>query len=202
MKRTRPAALRRGRVRRAAVRPARWGRTTGGRTPSTPARMEDRFVLARRAAVACAARARLVEGFQDSTARHAGNAGARTPNQTLVAASAHYAQAKATLAKTSAQRLPEVDLNAQASRADFEQPPAHQLLDPDHRRCRTTSHLVGPTINYDTDLFGRIRREVEGAAASAQQVGETISPTRASCSPPICRPTTSRCASSTPRSMC
>ena len=28
---------------------------------------------------------------------------------------------------------------------------------------------IGPTVSYDTDLFGRIRREVEGAAASAEQ---------------------------------
>ena len=37
-------------------------------------------------------------------------------NQTLVAASAHYEQAKATLANTRAQQVPEVDLAASASR--------------------------------------------------------------------------------------
>ncbi|HYS62374.1 MAG TPA: RND transporter, partial [Paraburkholderia sp.] len=37
-------------------------------------------------------------------------------NQTLAAASAHYEQARATLANTRAQQTPEVDMNAAASR--------------------------------------------------------------------------------------
>ncbi len=37
---------------------------------------------------------------------------------------------------------------------------------------------LGPTINYDTDLFGRIRREVEGATASAQQSADDLANAR------------------------
>ncbi len=37
---------------------------------------------------------------------------------------------------------------------------------------------LGPTINYDTDLFGRIQREVEGATASAQQSGDDLANAR------------------------
>ncbi len=29
--------------------------------------------------------------------------------------------------------------------------------------------ILGPTVNYEVDLFGRVRREVEGARASAEQ---------------------------------
>ena len=37
---------------------------------------------------------------------------------------------------------------------------------------------LGPTINYDTDLFGRIRREVEGAQASAEQSADDLANAR------------------------
>ena len=37
---------------------------------------------------------------------------------------------------------------------------------------------LAPTINYDTDLFGRIQRQVEGAAASAQQSGDDLANAR------------------------
>ena len=37
---------------------------------------------------------------------------------------------------------------------------------------------LGPTINYDTDLFGRIRREVEGAKPSAQQSADDLANAR------------------------
>ena len=60
---------------------------------------------------------------------------------------------------------------------------------------------LAPTVNYDVDLFGRIRREVEGARRRRTSRA-TISRTRGSCSPPISRPTTSRCASSMPKSTC
>ena len=99
-------------------------------------------------------------------------------NQTLAAASAHYAQAKATLANTSAQRLPEVDLNAQASRARISSNrPLTNFSIPNHSTVQNDL-VVGPTIDYDTDLFGRIRREVEGAAASAQQSADDLANAR------------------------
>ena len=60
----------------------------------------------------------------DDPQLHALETQALAQNQTLAAASAHYAQAKATLANTAAQRLPEIDLSAQASRARISQQPA------------------------------------------------------------------------------
>jgi NodT family efflux transporter outer membrane factor (OMF) lipoprotein len=38
--------------------------------------------------------------------------------------------------------------------------------------------IVGPQIDYDTDLFGRIRREVEGAKASAEQSADDLANAR------------------------
>jgi outer membrane protein, multidrug efflux system len=99
-------------------------------------------------------------------------------NQTLAAASAHYAQARATLANNKAQQVPEVDLGADASRSRISQNrpqtnygvPTHSTVQNDIR--------VGPTIDYDTDLFGRIRREIEGATASAEQSADDLANAR------------------------
>jgi NodT family efflux transporter outer membrane factor (OMF) lipoprotein len=99
-------------------------------------------------------------------------------NQTLVAASAHYEQAKATLANTSAQRVPEVDLGATGSRFRISQNrPLTNYGTPTESTVQNSLQL-GATINYDTDLFGRIRREVEGAAASAQQSADDLANAR------------------------
>ena len=99
-------------------------------------------------------------------------------NQTLAAASAHYAQAKATLANTRAQQIPEVDLGASGSRFRISQDrPLTNYNTPTTSTVQNNLQL-GPTINYDTDLFGRIRREVEGAAASAQQSADDLANAR------------------------
>jgi NodT family efflux transporter outer membrane factor (OMF) lipoprotein len=99
-------------------------------------------------------------------------------NQTLVAASAHYEQAKATLANTSAQRVPEVDFSATASRFRISQNrPLTNYATPTESTVQNSLQL-GPTVYYDTDLFGRIRREVEGAKASEQQSADDLANAR------------------------
>jgi NodT family efflux transporter outer membrane factor (OMF) lipoprotein len=99
-------------------------------------------------------------------------------NQTLVAASAHYEQARATLANTSAQRLPEVDLGATGSRFRISQNRPLTNYGTPTQSTVQNSLQVGPTIDYDTDLFGRIRREVEGAKASAEQSADDLANAR------------------------
>jgi NodT family efflux transporter outer membrane factor (OMF) lipoprotein len=99
-------------------------------------------------------------------------------NQTLVAASAHYEQARATLANTRAQQLPEVDAGAAASRFRISSDrPLTNYATPTQSTVQNNLEL-GPSINYDTDLFGRIRREVEGAVASAQQSADDLANAR------------------------
>jgi NodT family efflux transporter outer membrane factor (OMF) lipoprotein len=99
-------------------------------------------------------------------------------NQTLAAASAHYEQARATLANTRAQQIPEVDLGASGSRFKISHDrPLTNYGTPTTSTVQNNLQL-GPTINYDTDLFGRIRREVEGAAASAQQSADDLANAR------------------------
>ncbi|TDY22617.1 NodT family efflux transporter outer membrane factor (OMF) lipoprotein [Paraburkholderia sp. BL6665CI2N2] len=99
-------------------------------------------------------------------------------NQTLVAASAHYEQARATLANNRAQQIPEVDFAAQGSRFRISQNrPRTNYGTPTTSTVQNNVQL-GPTISYDTDLFGRIRREVEGATASAQQSADDLANAR------------------------
>jgi multidrug efflux system outer membrane protein len=99
-------------------------------------------------------------------------------NQTLAAALAHYAQARATLANNTAQRLPEVDLGATGARARISQNrPRTNYATPTQSTVQNDVR-VGPTVDYDTDLFGRIRREIESATASAQQSADDLANAR------------------------
>lgn len=99
-------------------------------------------------------------------------------NQTLAAASAHYEQAKATLALTSAQRLPQVGVQTQLDRLKISKDRPRTSYSTPNQSTVQNEILVQPTITYDTDLFGRIRREVEGAKASAQQAADDLANAR------------------------
>jgi len=99
-------------------------------------------------------------------------------NQTLVAASAHYAQARATLANTRGQQLPEVDLGGSAERFRISQNRPLTNYGVPTQSTVQNNVQIGPTIDYDTDLFGRIRREVEGARASEEQSADDLANAR------------------------
>jgi NodT family efflux transporter outer membrane factor (OMF) lipoprotein len=99
-------------------------------------------------------------------------------NQTLASALAHYQQAEATLANTAAQRMPEVDVGGTIARTRISRDrPAESYSTPNQSTVQTEV-AVAPTINYDADLFGRIRREVEGAKASAEQSADDLANAR------------------------
>ena len=99
-------------------------------------------------------------------------------NQTLAAAVAHYEQAKATLANTSAQQIPEVDLGGTGERFKISKNRPVTTYSTPNQSTVQNGLTVGPQINYDTDLFGRIRREVEGAKASAEQSADDLANAR------------------------
>ena len=117
------------------------------------------------------------EGFGDPTLSTL-ETQALAQNQTLAAASAHYAQARSTLAQTSALALPEVDLGANASRSRISKNrPVNNYNTPNATTVQNDIKLA-PSVNYDVDLFGRIRREVEGARASADQSRDDLANAR------------------------
>jgi len=99
-------------------------------------------------------------------------------NQTLAAASAHYAQATATLAAISSQQLPELDLDANVARAKVSKNRPQLNYATPNQSTVQNQVVVGPSITYDVDLFGRIRREVESASASAEQAGDDLANAR------------------------
>jgi multidrug efflux system outer membrane protein len=99
-------------------------------------------------------------------------------NQTLAAAVAHYEQAKATLANIAAQQIPEVDLGGTGERFKISKNrPATAYGTPTQSTVQN-GLILGPSINYDTDLFGRIRREVEEAKASTEQSADDLANAR------------------------
>lgn len=94
---------------------------------------------------------------------------ALTGNATLAAAMAHYDQARATLRSVSAQDIPEVDLGGSVARArNAEDRPRTNYATATHHTVQNDIKL-GPTLSYELDLFGRIRRDVESAAAATEQ---------------------------------
>ncbi|WP_322015378.1 efflux transporter outer membrane subunit [Paraburkholderia sp. J12] len=99
-------------------------------------------------------------------------------NQTLRVAVAHYDQARATLASVSSQQAPQVTLDGGLARARV---PANRpdltYTTPNMSTVRNDI-TVGPTISYELDLFGRIRRMVESAQASTQQAGDDLANVR------------------------
>ncbi|WP_240648294.1 efflux transporter outer membrane subunit [Pararobbsia silviterrae] len=99
-------------------------------------------------------------------------------NQTLAAALAHYDASRATLANASAQLVPEVDVGASAARAKTSKNRPLSAYGTPNYSVTQNDLTVGPQINYDLDLFGRIRRQIEGARASSDQSRDDLANAR------------------------
>ena len=95
-------------------------------------------------------------------------------NQTLAAAAANYAQARAVVRETRAALLPTVDVNGSANyqgqggtNRTVTDPTTGQIVTVGGAR-RTTRLQIGIGGSWEPDLFGRIRRSVEVSRAQAQ----------------------------------
>jgi outer membrane protein, multidrug efflux system len=90
-------------------------------------------------------------------------------NQSLRVAAARLDQARDEVTVVRSGLFPSVDLSSAAARAKTS---ANRPLSgyglPNQSTVQNNFEL-GPNVNYEADLFGRVRREVEGARASAQQ---------------------------------
>jgi len=90
-------------------------------------------------------------------------------NQNLQVAAARLQQAQAQLTIARSALFPAVELSGSASRSkDSANRPLAAYSQPNQSTVQN-DFLLGPSVNYELDLFGRVRREVEGARASAQQ---------------------------------
>lgn len=90
-------------------------------------------------------------------------------NQDLRVAAARLDQARDEVTVVRSGLFPSVDLSGTAARGKTSaNRPLSAYALPNQSTVQNNFEL-GPTVNYEADLFGRVRREVEGARASAQQ---------------------------------
>lgn len=99
-------------------------------------------------------------------------------NQTLAGAAARLAQARANASGVSASRIPQASLSTRASRLQISgNRPLTNYNSPNFSTVQN-DFAVGLTVSYEADLFGRVRRSVESAVASAQQSAADLENTR------------------------
>ena len=99
-------------------------------------------------------------------------------NQNLRVATARLQQSQDQLTIARSALFPAVELSGSASRAkDSANRPLAAYSQPNQSTVQN-DFLLGPSVNYELDLFGRVRREVEGARASAQQAEADFENTR------------------------
>jgi NodT family efflux transporter outer membrane factor (OMF) lipoprotein len=99
-------------------------------------------------------------------------------NQDLRAAAAHLDQARALVTVVSSELYPGVQLTADAARGKTSANRPRAAYSVPNQSTVQNNFGVGPTVTYEADLFGRVRREVEGARASAQQAEADFENTR------------------------
>lgn len=97
---------------------------------------------------------------------------------TLAIANARLAQARATLAGTSASQYPQLGLGTRASRLKISA--NRPLTNYATANASTVQNDFAVSLNasYELDLAGRVQRSVEGAAASAEQSAADLANTR------------------------
>ncbi|MBO9536262.1 efflux transporter outer membrane subunit [Herbaspirillum sp.] len=99
-------------------------------------------------------------------------------NQTLAIAAARLSQARAQLNVASAGQYPQVGINARAARQRISaNRPLTNYNSPNYATVQN-DFALGLNVSYELDLFGRVQRSVEGAAASAQQAAADFENTR------------------------
>jgi multidrug efflux system outer membrane protein len=99
-------------------------------------------------------------------------------NQDLRVAAARLDQARAQVTVVKSELYPSVGLSAAAGRGKTSaNRPLAAYSFPSQSTVQNNFEL-GPTVTYEADLFGRVRREVEDARASAQQAEADFENTR------------------------
>jgi multidrug efflux system outer membrane protein len=99
-------------------------------------------------------------------------------NQNLRVAAARLEQSRDQLSIARSALFPQIELSSSASRSkDSANRPLSAYSTPNQSTLQNDFRL-GPSVNYEIDLFGRVRREVEGARATAQQAEADFENTR------------------------
>jgi NodT family efflux transporter outer membrane factor (OMF) lipoprotein len=99
-------------------------------------------------------------------------------NQNLRVAAARLEQAQDELTIARSALFPAIELSSSATRSkDSANRPLSAYSVPNQSTVQNDFRF-GPSVNYEIDLFGRVRREVEGAQATAQQAEADFENTR------------------------
>lgn len=99
-------------------------------------------------------------------------------NQNLRVAAARLEQARDQLTIARSALFPTVNLDASAVRSKDSANRPLAAYSTANQSTVQNDFSIGPSVGYELDLFGRVRREVEGASASAQQAEADFQNTR------------------------
>ena len=99
-------------------------------------------------------------------------------NQNLRVAAARLEQARGQLSVARSALFPAVGLSASALRRKDSANRPLGAFSSGNQTTAQNDFVIGPSVGYELDLFGRVRREVEGARASAEQAEADFENTR------------------------
>jgi len=103
---------------------------------------------------------------------------ALTSNQNLRIAAARLEQARDQLNIARSALFPSLDLSSSALRSKNSANRPLAAYSVPNQSTVQNNFQIGPSVSYELDLFGRVRREVEGARATAQQAEADFENTR------------------------
>jgi NodT family efflux transporter outer membrane factor (OMF) lipoprotein len=99
-------------------------------------------------------------------------------NQDLKIAAARLEQARSQVTVATSYLYPEIDVGASAARTKTTVNRPLSAYSTPNQSTVQNDFLLGPAISYEFDLFGRVRREVEGYRAAAEQAAADFENTR------------------------
>lgn len=117
------------------------------------------------------------ELFQDSTLNPLVERALRS-NQNLRVSAARLEQARSQVTVAKSYLYPEVGVGISAERGKVSANRPLSGFSEVNRPPAQNDFIAGPTVNYELDLFGRVRREVEGYRAAAAQAAADFENTR------------------------
>jgi NodT family efflux transporter outer membrane factor (OMF) lipoprotein len=99
-------------------------------------------------------------------------------NESLHVAAARLDQARSQVTVARSALYPDVGLQASASRARTSANRPVSAYGTPNQSTVQNDFVLGPTVSYEIDLFGRVRRQVEGYRAAAEQASADFENTR------------------------
>ncbi len=99
-------------------------------------------------------------------------------NQTLKVSAARLDQARSQVTVARSYLYPDIGFGASAAREKISANRPLSAYSTPNQSTVQNDFKLGPTVNYELDLFGRVRREIEGYRAAADQAAADFENTR------------------------